>query len=92
MDLIDRFVEIFRKLFQARSFYYATHFNPDLPDNKRYFTKPYDITLCAQRMVQGHDSDIRFYWFVLIERKTIELKRIFSQESWFMFAVAQIQC
>jgi len=57
-----------RKLFQSRCFYYATHFNPELNNNKRYFTKPYDITLCAQRMVQGHDSDIRFFWFVCSNR------------------------
>ncbi len=36
-------------------------------NGKSYFNKPYDITLCAQRMVQGHDSDIRFFWFVCVE-------------------------
>lgn len=56
------FICLLRKLFQARSFYYATYFNPELNNHKRYFTKPYDITLCAQRMTQGHDSDIRFFW------------------------------
>ncbi len=61
---LDYSFRIFRKLFQGRCFYYATYFNPDLNNNKRYFPKPYDITLCAQRMVHGHDSDIRFFWFV----------------------------
>ncbi|CAF5160877.1 unnamed protein product, partial [Rotaria magnacalcarata] len=56
------FVSGIKKLFQGRSFYYASFFNPELNNNKRYFTKPYDITLCAQRMVHGHDSDIRFFW------------------------------
>ncbi|CAF0893092.1 unnamed protein product [Rotaria sp. Silwood1] len=56
------FVSGIKKLFQGRCFYYATFFNPELNNNKRYFNKPYDITLCAQRMVQGHDSDIRFFW------------------------------
>ncbi|CAF0837615.1 unnamed protein product [Rotaria sordida] len=56
------FISGIKKLFQGRSFYYATFFNPELNNNKRYFNKPYDITLCAQRMIQEHDSDIRFFW------------------------------
>ena len=65
-DLLIVF-SIYRKLFQGGCFYYATYFDPELNNNtKRYFTKPYDITLCAQRMSQGHDSDNRFFWFVLI--------------------------
>ena len=55
----------FRKLFQGRCFYYSTDcVKSDLNNSKRYFDKSYDITLCAQRMIQGHDSDIRFYWYV----------------------------
>jgi hypothetical protein len=60
---------IFRKLFQGRCFYYATYMNQEATNTKRYFNKPYDITLCAQRMVQGHDSDIRFFWFVFLFNK-----------------------
>lgn len=55
---------LFRKLFQGRCFYYATYGKPESNNSKRYFDKSYDITLCAQRMTQGHDSDIRFFWFV----------------------------
>ncbi|CAF0767139.1 unnamed protein product [Adineta ricciae] len=51
-----------RKLFQGRCFYYSTDVKHESNTNRRYFSKPYDITLCAQRMVQGHDSDIRFFW------------------------------
>ncbi|UJR10528.1 hypothetical protein I4U23_014731 [Adineta vaga] len=58
------FVSGIKKLFQGRCFYYATYIKTELDtnNNKPYFNKPYDITLCAQRMVQGHDSDIRFFW------------------------------
>ncbi|CAF1020786.1 unnamed protein product [Adineta steineri] len=56
------YVSGIKKLFQGRCFYYATYMKPELNTNKPYFNKPYDITLCAQRMIQGHDSDIRFYW------------------------------
>jgi hypothetical protein len=55
-----------RKLFQGRCFYYSTYGKQESSNSKRYFDKPYDITLCAQRMVQGHDSDIRFFWFVCL--------------------------
>ncbi|CAF2763131.1 unnamed protein product [Rotaria sp. Silwood2] len=51
-----------KKLFQARCFYYSKYCKPESNNNKHYFDKPYDITLCAQRMAQGHYSDIRFYW------------------------------
>ncbi|CAF3513215.1 unnamed protein product [Adineta steineri] len=51
-----------KKLFQGRCFYYSAACKPETSNNKRYFNKPYDITLCAQRMVQGQDSDIRFFW------------------------------
>ncbi|UJR35353.1 hypothetical protein I4U23_028111 [Adineta vaga] len=51
-----------KKLFQGRCFYYSTDIKQESNMNRRYFNKPYDITLCAQRMVQGHDSDIRFFW------------------------------
>ena len=62
---------IFRKLFQGRSFYYATYFKPELNNTKNYFNKPYDITLCAQRMCQGHDSDIRYFWFAFFVKELI---------------------
>ena len=55
---------LFRKLFQGRCFYYAISCKPESNANKRFFKNPYDITLCAQRMAQGHDSDIRFFWLV----------------------------
>jgi len=58
----EAFVAGIKKLFQARSFYYATHCNAERTGTARYFAKPYDLTLCAQRMVQGHDSDLRFFW------------------------------
>ena len=32
-------------------------------------------------MVQGHDSDIRFFWFVFIRSKTISSKQIFSHRN-----------
>ncbi|CAF0762456.1 unnamed protein product [Adineta ricciae] len=56
------FVSGIKKLFQGRCFYYAVYSKPQLDTAKSFFKKPYDITLCAQRMVQGHDSDIRFFW------------------------------
>jgi lauroyl/myristoyl acyltransferase len=57
---------VFRKLFQGRCFYYAAYSKPEPNGSKRYFNKPYDITLCAQRMVQRHDSDIRFFWLIYL--------------------------
>ncbi|CAF3355912.1 unnamed protein product [Rotaria sp. Silwood1] len=58
----DTYIAGIKKLFQGRCFYYSKYCKPESTNNKHYFDKPYDITLCAQRMAQGHDSDIRFFW------------------------------
>ncbi|CAF1927991.1 unnamed protein product [Rotaria magnacalcarata] len=58
----ETYVSGIKKLFQGGCFYYSKYSKPESNYNKHYFDKPYDITLCAQRMEQGHDSDIRFFW------------------------------
>ncbi|CAF1106784.1 unnamed protein product [Rotaria sordida] len=58
----DNYVAGIKKLFQGRCFYYSKYCKPESNNSKHYFDKPYDITLCAQRMAQGHDSDLRFFW------------------------------
>ncbi|CAF0749054.1 unnamed protein product [Didymodactylos carnosus] len=58
----ENYVTGIKKLFQARCFYYSTFCDSKPNNDKMYFNKPYDITLCTQRMIQEHDSDLRFYW------------------------------
>lgn len=71
----------FRKLFQGRCFYYSSYAKIDGSQQRKYFENPYDITLCAQRMMQGHESDNRFYWFVLNRRSFTSVRKVIQQST-----------